>query len=60
MTLGHALFLTANRSARFRCGRGDKDEFVARFRQIADWFGPVSEQALHESAFLVEKLVHRF
>ena len=40
--------------------RGDKAEFVARFRQIAQWFGPFSEQAMRESTFLVEKLVHRF
>jgi chorismate mutase/prephenate dehydrogenase len=40
--------------------RGDKTEFVARFREIAKWFGPFSEQAMRESTFLVEKLVHRF
>jgi len=40
--------------------RGDKTEFIARFRQIAEWFGPFSEQAMRESTFLVEKLVHRF
>jgi chorismate mutase/prephenate dehydrogenase len=40
--------------------RGDKAEFVARFRKVAKWFGPFSEQALRESTFLVEKLVHRF
>jgi chorismate mutase/prephenate dehydrogenase len=40
--------------------RGDKAEFVARFRKVAEWFGPFSEQALRESTFLVEKLVHRF
>jgi chorismate mutase/prephenate dehydrogenase len=40
--------------------RGDKAEFIKRFRQIADWFGPFSEQAMRESTFLVEKLVHRF
>jgi chorismate mutase/prephenate dehydrogenase len=40
--------------------RGDKAEFVARFRQVAEWFGPFSEQAMRESTFLVEKLVHRF
>jgi chorismate mutase / prephenate dehydrogenase len=39
---------------------GDKEEFVARFHKIADWFGPFSEQALRESTFLVDKLVHRF
>ncbi|HEY5911837.1 MAG TPA: bifunctional chorismate mutase/prephenate dehydrogenase [Verrucomicrobiae bacterium] len=40
--------------------RGDKAEFTARFRKVAEWFGPFSEQALRESTFLVEKLVHRF
>jgi len=40
--------------------RGDKAEFVARFRKVAEWFGPFGEQALRESTFLVEKLVHRF
>ena len=40
--------------------RGDKAEFVARFRKVAHWFGPFSEQAMRESTFLVEKLVHRF
>jgi len=39
---------------------GDKAEFITRFRQIAKWFGPFSEQAMRESTFLVEKLVHRF
>lgn len=40
--------------------RVDKSEFIARFREISDWFGPFSEQAMRESSFLVEKLVHRF
>jgi len=40
--------------------RGDKADFVAQFRKVAEWFGPFSEQALRESTFLVEKLVHRF
>jgi chorismate mutase / prephenate dehydrogenase len=40
--------------------RGDKAEFIARFREVAEWFGPFSEQAMRESTFLVEKLVHRF
>ncbi len=39
---------------------GDKEQFVARFRKIAEWFGPFAEQAMRESTFLVEKLVHRF
>jgi len=40
--------------------RGDKAEFVARFRKVAEWFGPFSEQAMRESTFLVDKLVQRF
>jgi chorismate mutase / prephenate dehydrogenase len=40
--------------------RGDKAAFVAEFRKVAEWFGPFSEQALRESSFLIEKLVHRF
>jgi chorismate mutase/prephenate dehydrogenase len=40
--------------------RGDKREFAARFREVAKWFGPFSEQAMRESSFLVEQLVHRF
>ena len=40
--------------------RGDNAEFIARFRKIAEWFGPFSEQAMRESTFLVDKLVHRF
>ena len=40
--------------------RGDKAEFVARFSKVAEWFGPFSEQAMRESTFLVDKLVHRF
>jgi chorismate mutase / prephenate dehydrogenase len=40
--------------------RGDKAEFIARFSKVAEWFGPFSEQAMRESTFLVEKLVHRF
>jgi chorismate mutase/prephenate dehydrogenase len=40
--------------------RGNKAEFIARFREVAEWFGPFGEQAMRESSFLVEKLVHRF
>ena len=40
--------------------KGDKAAFTARFRKVAEWFGPFSEQAMRESTFLVEKLVHRF
>lgn len=40
--------------------RGDKAEFIKRFREVATWFGPFSEQAMRESTFLVDKLAHRF
>lgn len=40
--------------------RGDKEAFIAQFRKVAAWFGPFSEQAMRESNFLIEKLVHRF
>jgi chorismate mutase/prephenate dehydrogenase len=40
--------------------QGDKTEFVARFKKVAEWFGPFSEQAMRESTFLVDQLVHRF
>jgi chorismate mutase / prephenate dehydrogenase len=38
----------------------DKEEFNRQFRNIAEWFGPFSEQALRESTFLIEKLIERF
>jgi len=40
--------------------RGDQQAFVEQFRKVAEWFGPFSEQAMRESTFLIEKLVHRF
>jgi len=40
--------------------RGDKSEFMRRFREIAAWFGSFGEQAMRESTFVVDKLVHRF
>ncbi len=40
--------------------KGDKEEFKRQFRQVAEWFGPFGEQAMRESTFLIDKLVHRF
>ncbi|MPN50593.1 T-protein [bioreactor metagenome] len=40
--------------------RGDQSAFITEFRKVAEWFGPFSEQAMRESTFLIEKLVHRF
>jgi len=39
---------------------GDKTVFCERFRGIARWFDPFSEQALRETAFLIDKLIERF
>jgi chorismate mutase/prephenate dehydrogenase len=39
---------------------GDKAGFIAEFRRVAAWFGPFGDQAMRESNFLIEKLVHRF
>ena len=38
----------------------NKDEFERQFREIAEWFGPFSEQAMRESSFLIDKLIERF
>jgi chorismate mutase/prephenate dehydrogenase len=38
----------------------DREEFGKQFKEIADWFGPFSEQAMRESTFLIEKLIERF
>ena len=40
--------------------KGDKEEFEKEFREIAEWFGPFSEQAMRESSFLIDKLIERF
>jgi chorismate mutase / prephenate dehydrogenase len=39
--------------------QGDKSQFISQFNRVAEWFGSFSEQALRESAFLIDKLVHR-
>jgi chorismate mutase/prephenate dehydrogenase len=38
----------------------DKPLFNKKFNQIAQWFGPFSEQAMRESTFLIDKLIERF
>lgn len=38
----------------------DKALFVSRFNEIAEWFGPFSEQALRESTYLINRLIERF
>ncbi len=38
----------------------DKALFVSRFKEIAQWFGPFSEQALRESTYLINRLIERF
>jgi chorismate mutase/prephenate dehydrogenase len=39
---------------------GDKARFIAQFEKVAAWFGPFSEQAMRESTWLIDQLVHRF
>lgn len=40
--------------------QNDKSTFNREFAQIAEWFGPFSEQAMRESTFLINKLIERF
>ena len=40
-------------------GRG-REKFVTEFKQIAEWFGPFSDQAIRESGYLINKLIERF
>ncbi|MCD6292963.1 MAG: bifunctional chorismate mutase/prephenate dehydrogenase [Deltaproteobacteria bacterium] len=37
-----------------------RESFVTEFRQIAEWFGPFSDQAIRESGYLINKLIERF
>jgi chorismate mutase/prephenate dehydrogenase len=38
----------------------DIPAFVRQFNEIAEWFGPFSDQALRESSFLIDRLIERF
>ncbi|MFA5906107.1 MAG: bifunctional chorismate mutase/prephenate dehydrogenase [Desulfobacula sp.] len=38
----------------------DKALFISKFNEIAQWFGPFSEQALRESTYLINRLIERF
>ncbi len=38
----------------------DTQAFIHHFHDIAQWFGPFSDQALRESTFLIERLIERF
>lgn len=38
----------------------NKEQFLAEFAQIADWFGSFSEQAMRESTYIIDKLIERF
>ena len=41
-------------------GESGRENFVAEFKQIAEWFGPFSDQAIRESGYLINKLIERF
>lgn len=40
--------------------KNDKALFMDRFSEVADWFGPFSDQAMRESDFIINKLIQRF
>jgi chorismate mutase/prephenate dehydrogenase len=40
--------------------KGDHRRFQTQFRKVARWFGPFGDQALSESTWLIDQLVHRF
>ncbi len=40
--------------------RADKEQFLAEFERIAEWFGFFSEQAMRESTYIIDKLIERF
>jgi chorismate mutase / prephenate dehydrogenase len=37
----------------------DKGEFINRFRKLAEWFGPFTEDSMKESSLLIEDMVRR-
>ncbi|MDD9301226.1 MAG: bifunctional chorismate mutase/prephenate dehydrogenase [Desulfobacter sp.] len=39
--------------------KNDKKGFIRQFSQVAQWFGPFSEQAMRESTFIIDKLIER-
>ena len=41
-------------------GESGREIFVTEFKQIAEWFGPFSDQAIRESGYLINKLIERF
>jgi len=37
-----------------------RDLFIREFKEIANWFGPFSNQAIRESSYLIDRLIDRF
>jgi len=37
-----------------------REKFITEFKEIAEWFGPFSDQAIRESGYLIDKLIERF
>ncbi len=37
-----------------------REKFITEFKEIAEWFGPFSDQAIRESGYLIDKLTERF
>ncbi len=38
----------------------NREDFIHQFREIAEWFGPFSDQAMRESTYLIDRLIERF
>ncbi len=53
-------FLDSVVQTREMIANSDLEQFDREFQQIAEWFGPFTEQAMRESSFLIDKLVERF
>ena len=51
------LKIVSGQDANAEAGR---EKFIAEFREIAEWFGPFSDQAIRESGYLIGKLIERF
>jgi chorismate mutase/prephenate dehydrogenase len=54
-----AAYLSSVNECATMVASGDKAAFIQAFEEIAEWFGPFADQAMRESAFLIERLIER-
>ena len=52
-------FLAAAREHEAMVIGGDRDGITAAFREVREFFGPFTEQALEQSSFLIDRIVER-